>query len=211
VGKSSLIRLFLHSLSANRYRPVYLHLTHLNANALLRLLVISLGEAPARGRERLFLQILQCANKAEISTVLVIDEAHLLACESLIDLKLLANAGLEDTAPLKILLCGQETLRSQLRRQCHADLVQRISVQFGLCALTADQSASYIDFQMKKAGSSEKIFEPEAKSIIHDYAGGIPRKINNAATACLMNAATRDLKRIDEALVNGTMSELHLP
>jgi general secretion pathway protein A len=211
VGKSSLIRLFLGALSANRYQPVYIHLAHVNANALLRLLVLGLGETPGRGRERLFLQILQRASKAQVRTVVVIDEAHLLETESLIDLKLLANAGLEDAAPLKILLCGQDPLRNQLRRQCHSDLVQRICVQIRLFALTAEQTASYIDFQMQQVGASAKVFDPEAKSLIHEYASGIPRKINNAATACLMNAASRNVQTIDEALVNHTMSELHLP
>ncbi len=211
VGKSSVLRLFLHGLSANRYRPVYLHLTHVNANALLRLLVMGLGEVPARGREKLLVQILQCADKTEACTLLVIDEAHLLEADSLIDLKLLANAGLKDRAPVKILLCGQDTLRTQLRRQCHADLAQRISVQARLFALTADQTAAYINYQMTAAGSSDRIFAVEAQSMIYEYSGGIPRKINNAATACLMNAAARNLTVINEELVNQTMSELHLP
>jgi len=211
VGKSTLLRMFLHSLPANRYRPVYIHLTHVNANALLRLLVMGLGEMPARGREKLLVQILQCADKTEARTLLVIDEAHLLEADSLIDLKLLANAGLKDRSPVKILLCGQETLRDHLRRQCHIDLAQRISVQSRLYALSSDQTAAYIDYQMTQAGSSDRIFATEAKSMIYEYAGGICRKINNAATACLMNAAGRNQAVINEDLVNQTMSELHLP
>jgi len=211
VGKSSLIRVFIHSLSLNRHRPLYIHLTHLNANALLRLIVIGLGEAPARGKERLFLQILQRAKKSDLSTFLVIDESHLVDAESLIDLRLLAGAGLDDASPLKILLCGQDSLRNQLKRECHADLVQRISVQVRLFPLTLDQTASYIDFQMKKSGASEKVFDKDAKELIHDYASGIPRQINNAATACLINATARNLQNIDAELVNGTMSEINFP
>jgi general secretion pathway protein A len=211
VGKSSVLRLFLHSLAANRYRPVYLHLTHVNANALLRLLVMGLGEVPARGREKLLVQILQGAEKTDACTLLVIDEAHLLQTDSLIDLKLLANAGLKDRSPLKILLCGQDNLRDQLRRQCHIDLVQRISVHTRLYALSADQTSCYIDHQMTQASSSAKIFAAEAKAMIYEYAGGIPRKINNAATACLMNAAARNVNIINEELVTQTMSELQLP
>ena len=44
LGKSSLLRLFIHDLPQNRYHPLYLHLTPLNANAFLRLIVIKLGE-----------------------------------------------------------------------------------------------------------------------------------------------------------------------
>ena len=211
VGKSSLLRLFLTSLATNRYRPVYLHLTHVNANALLRLLVMGLGEIPARGREKLLVQILQGAEKTDACTLLVIDEAHLLETDSLIDLKLLANAGLKDRSPLKILLSGQDTLRDQLRRQCHIDLVQRISVRTRLHALSSDQTGCYIDHQMTQAGSSAKIFAADAKALIYEYAGGIPRKINNAATACLMNATARNINMINEELVTQTMSELQLP
>jgi general secretion pathway protein A len=35
IGKSTLLRLFIHSLPQNRYYPLYLHLTPLNANASL--------------------------------------------------------------------------------------------------------------------------------------------------------------------------------
>ena len=40
LGKSSLLRLFLHDLPHNRYHPLYLHLTPLNANAFLRLIIV---------------------------------------------------------------------------------------------------------------------------------------------------------------------------
>ena len=46
VGKSSLIKLFLSSLSRNRYHPVYVYLTNVGATGLLKLIVSTLGEAP---------------------------------------------------------------------------------------------------------------------------------------------------------------------
>ena len=58
VGKSTLLRLFIQNLSKNRYRPVYLHFTGINSSALLRLIVTQLWEAPRRGKDALFLQIL---------------------------------------------------------------------------------------------------------------------------------------------------------
>ena len=64
---------------------------------------------------------------------------------------------------------------------------------------------------MTLAGGSDKTFEPEAKDLIHDYTAGVPRQINNVATACLINAAAKNLKKITESLVNETMSELQLP
>jgi len=54
------------------------------------------------------------------------------------------------------------------------------------------------------------LFEPEAKSIIHDYSGGVPRQINNIATACLINAASKNLQTVNELLVNEAMTEFKL-
>jgi general secretion pathway protein A len=84
-------------------------------------------------------------------------------------------------------------------------------VRYHVPPLTPDQTVAYIDFQVHQAGGSEKIFEEEAKTLLHDYSSGVPRQINNMATACLINAATKNLQKITANLVNETMPEFHLP
>jgi len=211
VGKSSLLKLFLHSLSKNQFNTLYLYLTNLSSLSFLKLIVAGLGEMPKRGKENLFLQILKRAQTNEISTLLVVDEAHLLDSDALTDLRLLVSSALEETAPLKIILCGQESLLDQLKRSVHADLVHRISVRYHLGALKKDQTKAYIDFQMRQAGASQKIFEPDVKSLIHDYTGGVPRQINNLATACLIHAAACNVQRIRDNVFHETLSEFQLP
>lgn len=211
VGKSTLLRLFIQGLSKNRYRPVYIHFTGINSRSLLRLIVTQLGETPKYGKESLFLQILDRTRNADLTTILIIDEGHLIDPQALTDLRLLVSSAVDAEVPLKIVLCGQEALTRLLARASLSDFVNRITVRCHLFALTKDQSASYIDSRMRSAGSNDKVFEPEAKSLIHDYAGGIPRQINNIATACLLNASAQKLQKINEPLVTDTMSEFHLP
>lgn len=211
VGKSTLLRLFIQNLGKNRYRPVYLHFTGIPSSGLLRLIVTQLGEAPRRGKDNLFVQILDRTAKGDLSTLLIIDEAHLIDPQALTDLRLLVSSALDTDLPLKILLSGQESLARLLARASLSDLVNRITVRCHLSALTKDQTASYIDSRMRSAGSNDKVFEPEAKALIHDYASGIPRQINNIATACLLNAAARNLNKITEPLVTDTMAEFRLP
>jgi general secretion pathway protein A len=211
VGKSSLLKLFLGSLSRNRYHPVYVYLTHVGATGLLKLIVSAMGERPKLGKDRLFLQILEKARQTEPTTLLVLDEAHLIESEALTDLRLLISSVLDDGPPLKIVLSAQEALRDQLKRSCHADLVHRISVRYHLGPMSRQQTAAYLDHHMRRAGASDKVFDSEAKGLIHDYASGIARQINNIATACLINAAARKLQKINEQLVNETMSEFQLP
>lgn len=210
LGKSSLLRLFIHELPHNRYHPLYLHLTPLQANAFLRLMVTKLGEKPRMGKDRILLQILERIKQNEKCTLLIIDEAHLIDPDTLTDLRLLISS-IDEQISLKIILCGQERLKEVLKRASHADLVQRITLRFALHALSKEQSGAYIDSRMISAGGTAKIFESEAKNLIHDYTGGVPRQINNVATACLIHAASRNLKKIDDHLVNETMREFNLP
>lgn len=210
IGKTTLLRLFSHHLPQNRYLPLYLHLTPISTTAFFRLIVTKLGEAPKLGKDRLFLQIMERVQKDEKCTLLFIDEAHLLDPGTLTDLRLLISDA-DNQVPLKIILSGQEPLRQTLKRASHADLVNRIAVRCALHPLSKDQTSAYIDRRITMAGGSPKIFEPEAKNLIHDYTGGVPRLINNVATACLINAAAKNLNKIAEALVNSTMAEFHLP
>lgn len=210
IGKSTLLKLFIHELPHNRFDPVYVHLTPLKATAFLRLIVTRFGEAPRIGKDRLFLQIINRIKQNEKSTILIIDEAHMIDPEALTDLRLLVSC-MDVELPLKIILCGQEPLRNVLKRSVHADLVHRITVRCILSALSKDQTSAYIDNRMHLAGASTKIFTPEAKELIHDYTGGVPRQINNVATACLINAASQNKKSITEDLTNSAMAEFTLP
>jgi len=198
-------------LAGPRWQPVYVHLTHLPSAGLLKLLVGKLGEVPRRGKERLFEQILAKARQAEGSLLIVLDEAHLIDGEALTDIRLLVSSALDDTPPLKIVLAGQDPLRHTLRQSLHAALLGRISVRFHLAPLTKEQTASYIDFQLKHAGGSQKLFDADAKGLIHDYSGGVPRQINNLATACLLQAAAQNAPRVTEAILQQTFSEFQLP
>ena len=146
-----------------------MYLTCVTATCLLQLVVRSLGEEPRRGKERLFLQILDKTKEAEGTTLLIIDEAHLLEPQALTDLRLLVTSTMDDGEPsLKILLSGQERLRDQLKRSDHADLAHRINVRFHMQPPTAEQTASSSDFQMNSAGASDKVFEPESKKLAHE-------------------------------------------
>lgn len=211
VGKSSLVRLFVHSLSPGLFRPLYLSLTAVGAGGFLRLLVTMLGEVPRRGKERLFLQILERLERSELTTILIVDEAHLIPPEALTDLRLLVSSGLDEGPRLKIILTGQETLRDELKRAYHSDLLHRLSVRYHVAPLTREQTSSYIDFHMKTAGASERVFEDEAKSLLHDYANGVPRQLNSYATACLLNASAKNLQRVTASLVNDSVADCRLP
>lgn len=211
VGKSALVKRFLHGLGPQQCETVYCHLAHLSAAGLLKLVAAQLGETPKRGKDRLFEQILERARRAEGALLLLIDEAHLLSAESLTDLRLLVSSALDVGPPLKILLVGQEALKAMLRRTQLADLANRVNVRFQLRPLSKDQTARYVDFQISTAGGDPKIFDDSVKAHLHDFTGGVPRYVNNIAVACLLQATARKLPRVDDEVFQHAMGEFQLP
>lgn len=210
VGKSCLVNRFLDALPAHRYQPLYLHISRVESAAMLRMIVAALDEKPSLGKDRLFRQILDKTRALEGATLIVIDDAHLLNEGTLTDLRMLVSSPQSEPPPIKLLLCGQPSLSKLLGRASLADLLNRICVRYHLRALTKDQTVFYIDQRLKASGGSEQLFEMEAKHLIHDHTGGIPRQINNLATTCLIHAASKQLKRIDETLVVEAAAELRL-
>ena len=210
VGKSSLLRLFVQKLPTSRFHTLYLHLTHVESTSLLRTLVTALGEKPRLGKDRLFAQIQEKTRTNDRITMLVIDEAHLLTEEALTGLRLLLTSGLEEEPKLKIVLSGQASLNHTLARSSLADLVNRIAVRYQLFPLIKEETLCYIDHRLTSVEGSDKLFEDEAKELIHDYAGGVPRVINNLATICLIQGAAKKQKRINTTIVGEAAAELRL-
>jgi len=210
VGKSALLKRFLHGLTPQQCEIVYCHLTHLPANGLMKLIVTQLGEPPRRGKDRVYEQILERAQRAEGTLLLIFDEAHLLTSESLTDLRLLISSALDVGPPLKILLAGQDSLRGTMKRAQHADLLNRISVRYQLRPLSKLQTTQYVDFQISQAGGDTKIFGEEVKDLLHDFTGGLPRAINNLAIACLLQATATGAARVDEPVFRQATAEFQL-
>lgn len=209
IGKSTLIKLFLSTLDHNQFLPIYIHFTHVEASSLLKLIVSELGEIPRLTKERVFLQIIDKVKKSNLTTILIIDEAHLLKNDALTDLRLLVSSALEENPLLKIILTGQNSIKNTLKQSIHLDFASRISVYYHFKPLTKTQTSAYINAHLKSVNATEKIFDEDVKNLIHDYSNGIPRQINNIATACLLNASSQNLQKINTTLLNQTMSELH--
>lgn len=210
VGKSSLLRLFLSRLPGNRYLPLLLQQTALESSSFLRLIVAAMGEKPRSGKDRVFAQILAKARVNDRITLLLVDEAHLLNEVALTDLRLLICAGNEEAPRLRLLLCGQDTLLHTLARQSLSDLLNRICVRIQLGPLTPDQTACYLDHRLRSVGGPEKVLPDDVKRRLHDYAGGVPRILNNLATICLIQGAAKKHKQITLTLVEEAAQELRL-
>jgi type II secretory pathway predicted ATPase ExeA len=208
VGKTSLLRLFLSRLPANRFQVAKVDLAALESAHLLRLMVQALNEKPKTGKDRLFSLLLGKMRATDRTTLLVVDDAHLLGEAALTDLRLLVCAGLEEQRAVRLLLCGQDGLRATLSRQTLADLSNRVTVRVHLGTLTRDQSVCHLDHRLRLYGGTEKVFSAEAKTRLHELSGGLPRRLNNLGTLCLIQGAAKKQKQIGVELVDLAAQEL---
>lgn len=209
VGKSSLIRLFMDSLTTKRITPVYLHLTQINPCALLKLLVHALGEKPAHSKDRVLMQIAAKITTSERQVVCIVDEAHLLQEEALVDLRLLLS-GACDTGQLKLLLVGHSRLNKELKASQHAALAQRAPTRYHLPPFSPTQTIDYIDFHLNRVTASPKLFDQNVKQEIHEYTRGIPRLINNLATACLIAAVSLNEHKITSEILSQAAADVQI-
>ena len=78
-----------------------------------------------------------------------------------------------------------------------ASLQQRLAIHAALSPLTEQEAADYLDRRMRAAGARATLFRPAAVAKLFEKTRGVPRLINNLATAALLAAAATGRKHVD--------------
>src|SRR2546423_4019736 len=120
------------------------------------------------------------------TSVLFIDEAHLLSSDLLEEIRLLGNTDTHQEKPLQIVLSGQPELALIMKRPELSALQQRIALRAHLRPLTQEESYVYIGGRLHAAGlQGSSPFSTAATDAIHRYAKGVPRLLNLLCDGCL--------------------------
>ncbi len=150
-------------------------------------------------------QFLLREHAAGRNNVLIIDEAQNLSAEVLEQLRLLTNLETSERKLLQIILIGQPELRSMLARPELEQLAQRVIARFHLDAMTAPETAEYIQHRLEVAGLTRPLpFDRRALQRIHQLSRGVPRRVNLLCDRALLGAfasgqASADRRTVDKA------------
>lgn len=117
------------------------------------------------------------------------------------EIRFLLNLRMDSYSALSLILTGQTELRDMLKLQVNQAISQRVDIRFHLPALSKEETTAYMARHLSAVKAPGDIFTQAAIGVIHEYCGGIPRKINKVATACLMAAVGQNQKLIDDHLV----------
>ena len=118
-------------------------------------------------------------HRAGGTSVLFVDEAHLLSPEILEEIRLLSNADTYKEKLLQIVFVGQPELLPLLLRPEMAALHQRIASRCKLRALSLPETRAYIAERLLSAGlKAGSLFNPRALEEVYRFSHGVPRLIN---------------------------------
>lgn len=211
-GKTVSIRAAVDALDRTRHQIIYIANPAFGTRGLYVTIVRALGAEPRYLKAELMAQAadLLAAEGAERHrrVVLICDEAHLLTPAQLEELRLLTNSNMDSSSPFAGILIGQPTLNRQLRMGVFAALDQRIATRFTIKPMDIGESAAYLRHHLALAGQDEPLFADDAVARLHRASGGLPRALNNAATAAIIAAAADNKQLIDDTCAKKAVAEL---
>lgn len=137
--------------------------------------------------------------------VLAIDEAQSLSEESLEALRLLLNYHVPQRKLLNILLFGQSELEERIHEK--GNLEDRVDAWIRLERLDDAMSSALLDFRLTRAGAApgSTIFTPDARALLIEAAGGLPRRLTMLAHLAMHEAADRASTVVHEDHVRVSM------
>lgn len=214
-GKSLVARCLLEVLDKRRVVYGYMFNSLLSSEQFLHYIAEDLGVTTgpcSKGQLLLRLNHFLIENHQKgLTTVVVIDEAHLLDSSVLEEVRLLTNLETAQGKLLQIVLVGQPELDQKLEAPELRQLKQRITLRFRLKGLGARETRQYVESRLRIAGdSSGTLFTRDALTAIHCFSSGIPRLINTLCDNSLMSAYAQNRKRVTVDVVEEAAADLRL-
>jgi putative secretion ATPase (PEP-CTERM system associated) len=198
-GKTTLVRNLFRELDSEKIVAAQIVNTHLSSEDTLKMVAVAFGLSLEDASKAVLLtrieKFLRSCDQQGKRALLVVDEAQNLSPQTVEELRMLSNFQTNDNCLLQTFLLGQPEFRKTLMSGDMLQLRQRVIATYHLGPMDADETRTYIEHRLLKAGwKRDPLLTDDAFASIHEFTGGIPRKIN---TLC------------DRLLLMGYLEELH--
>jgi putative secretion ATPase (PEP-CTERM system associated) len=212
-GKTTLVRTLLAGLDPEQVVAAQVVSTQLESGELLQAILMAFGIASASnskahliGSLEAYLTALAAKGKRAL---LIIDEAQNLSHDAVEELRMLSNFQLGKFGLLQSFLVGQPELRQLLQSKTMEQLRQRVIASCHLGPLAEPETRAYVEHRLRRVDwSGRPQFSAESFGRIHQWTGGVPRKINRLCNRLLLGAFLNNEEQISASLVDSTASEL---
>jgi general secretion pathway protein A len=217
-GKTLLLRCLLQLLKQSRdVAYAYVFNSRLKPTEFLQFIVSDFGLATAgKNKSELLFDLCNFVVKRglnQLTTVLIVDEAHHLSLEALEEVRLLTNLETPERKLLQIVLVGQPELDDKLDSAKMTQLKQRIAIRSHLEPLNLEETMGYIHRRLEIARTDSRapaIFPQETIAAIFRHSRGIPRLINTICENAMISAYARQLAAIPADIIDEIAKDFRL-
>ncbi len=213
-GKTTLVRTLLEGLDPEQVVAAQVVSTQLESSELLQAILMAFGIPSGNTSKAHLIANLEgyftaLAAKGK-RALLIIDEAQNLKHEAVEELRMLSNFQLGKYGLLQSFLVGQPELRSLLQSKSMEQLRQRVIASCHLGPLTQAETCAYVQHRLRRVGWKDvsPSFTGTVFDRIHDWTGGVPRRINRLCNRLLLGAFLANASTISDAMVDETALEL---
>jgi len=151
-------------------------------------------------------------HQKNLTTVLVVDEAHHLSADVLEEIRLLTNLETPGEKLLQIVLVGQQELDEKLDSTDLRQLKQRIALRSHLTALDLDETRGYIYCRLQLAGNTNpsQLIPADTVLEVHRQSHGLPRVINTLCENALIHGYAKQLRNITPEVIEEIAADFRL-
>ena len=151
-------------------------------------------------------------HQKNLTTVLVVDEAHHLSADVLEEVRLLTNLETPKEKLLQILLIGQQELDAKLDSTDLRQLKQRVALRSHLGSLSLEETHGYIYCRLQLAGSANpaQVFPTDTVLEVHRQSHGLPRLINTLCENALIHGYAKQAYSISPEIIEEIAADFRL-
>lgn len=212
-GKTTLVRNLFRKLERENLVAAQLVSTQLDADDTLRMVAAAFGLPVENSNKAVLLKKLEdfllYVHSQGKRALLVVDEAQNLTPRAVEELRMLSNFQTGEKSLLQSFLLGQPEFRRTLQSEGMQQLRQRVIASYHLGPLDADETQAYIEHRLHTVGwQNDPTFNEAAFQAIHNYTGGIPRKINILCDRLLLMGYLEEKHAFDSAEIREVIEDL---
>ncbi|MEW9125240.1 MAG: hypothetical protein AB2421_21200 [Thermotaleaceae bacterium] len=142
--------------------------------------------------------------------MIILDEAQFLKNSVLDDLRIIFNFDMDSKDYAILILSAQTPFISQISRQPHEALRQRIVINYCLRGFTKEETKDYILSRLAMAGCHEPIFTEDAYELLFSITNGYLRPLNALTRMSLIDGANHKFQSINSEAIFQAQTELNI-
>lgn len=154
-------------------------------------------------------ELLVLHDSKQMTPVWVLDEAHQLPSNFLLELPSFLNFSFDTRDILVIILIGTPKINALINRSAYSALTSRMHFHFHWEALDDFETFSqFITTAFQKAGKQETIISKSDLQRIHMASKGRLRYVHKIITRCLQLATAQNMNHLSDDIVQSALDEL---